>query len=600
MKPLPTIQEATKKNSLERAACVDVAMRRKPADLVIQNGNLLSVRTGEILKVWGVAVVGRRVAAIGNIEDCIGPQTQIIDAEGMHLIPGFCDGHLHIESSRLTAAGYASVALPGGTTSVMEDPHEICNVIGLDGIRYFLEAGSDLPMKIWPQVSSAVPPSDYETSGGDIGPEEADEAFHWPGVVGIGEVMTIQEVLDNQPRIRGIIDKGLEHRQPVEGHAASLRGRYVDAYASAGIGSDHETQPADVLDKIRRGIAVQLRTANWWEESFKRMIESILELNLDTRSVMVVTDDRHAGDLLALGSMDFNVRTAIQCGVPPIQAVQLATINPAMHFGLEQEIGEITPGRLADILLVPDLQEMRIAATIASGKIVARDGKLLINLLTSDIPSYASQSIHFPRLIRAEDFVIAGPVGKQMVDVRLTSYSRPSGTAKLAIINGEVQRDRDQDVTKISVIDRHSGTMRKGVGFVRGLGFCHGAVASTIAHDAHNLIVIGGSDEEMALAANRLTKIDGGIIVVRGDAVLAELALPVAGLMSPLPPAEVAGRLDELDRAAKSIGAADWLGSSPTMILTYLTLSAAQPLLITDFGLVDVEKNSLVPLFAES
>jgi adenine deaminase len=296
--------------------------------------------------------------------------------------------------------------------------------------------------------------------------------------------------------------------------------------------------------------------------------------------------------------MDFNVRCAIEAGMPPIQAVQMATINVAVHFGLTQEIGEVAPGRLADVVLVRDLNQMKVAMTVANGQVVAQDGALTTALPEALVPDYVRNTVHLQRVIRAEDFAISSPQPGRTIMVRLPSFSRPAGTVELPVEAGVVHADPARGVTKLAVIDRHTGRGGMGLGFARGLGPMRGALATTVGHDAHNLIVAGADDRAMALAANRAAELGGAIVVVDGEQVRAELSLPVAGLMSPRPAAAVARRLEALNRVARELGTGEWMGDAPVPIFTFLTLTAAHPLLITDHGFVDVEQGRVVSQFS--
>lgn len=586
-----------KKDSKERAHCIDVALQRSPADLVIQNGQLVSVASGEILPNQGIAIAGRRIAAVGNVSGLIGEQTEVIDAENKYMIPGLIDGHLHIESSRLSPSHFATTVLPTGTTSVMEDPHELCNVIGLDGVRYFLEVSTALPLKIFTQIPSAVPPSPFETSGGRIDAADMARAFQWPRVVGIGEMMNIDEVLSNDSRFHSMISTGRSFRQPVEGHANLVSGARLDAYTAAGIGSDHEISADDFLDKLRRGLAIQLRSHSWWQDTFEEVIGQILVQGLDTHQIMLVTDDRDANEFHEIGGMDANLRQAIALGISPITAIQMATLNPARHFGLLHEVGLLAPGRLGDVLLVEDLQDLRVSATIANGRLVAKDGKMVTHFPSDVLPKYVRDTVRLPRKLTEKDFQVKASHQKNHVEVKLPSYSRPEKKALLPVRSGCVQRDPTQQITKLAVVERHTRKGGMGIGFVQGLGFLEGAVACTISHDAHNLIVVGGSDGDMAVAANRCAELGGGLVVVHQGSVLAELPLPIGGLMSDLPAEEVRRKLAACDKAARGLGSADWLGDNPTMILTYLALTAANPQTITDKGFVDIEKRQIESIF---
>jgi adenine deaminase len=591
------IQTAMAKDSKERARCIDVALKRSPADLVVTNGQLVNVTSGEILPDWGIAFAGRRIAAVGNVSGLIGSQTEVLDAENNYLVPGLIDGHLHIESSRLSPTHFAAAVLPRGTTTVMEDPHELCNVIGLDGVEYFIDANERLPLKIFTQVPSAVPPSPFETSGGDIDAADMARAFQWPLVLGIGEMMNIDEILANEPRFHKMISTGHALRQPVEGHANGVAGSRLDAYTASGIGSDHEIAAEDFLAKLRRGLAIQLRSHSWWQETFEEVVGQVLVQGLDTHQIMLVTDDRDANEFHEIGGMDANLRQAISLGLDPITAIQMATLNPARHFGLLHEVGLIAPGRLGDVLLVEDLQNLQASAVIANGELIAREGELLTSFAGERLPVYVRDTVRLPHKLTAEDFQVKAPGSNNRVEVKMPSYSRPDKKALLPVQGGYVQRDPKRQITKLAVIERHTGEGGIGVGFVQGLGFLKGAVACTISHDAHNLIVVGGADADMAAAVNRCAELGGGLVVCSQGQVLAELPLPIGGLMSDLPAEEVRRKLAACDKAARELGSADWLGQNPTMILTYLALTAANPQTITDKGYVDIEKRQIESIF---
>ena len=539
-----------------------MALGKQLADLVIRGGKLVNVYTGEILEDMDIAIAGERIALVGDANACIGPDTEIIDVEGAYLTPGFVDAHYHIESSRLAPWRHAEITLARGLTALVEDPHEACSPGGLDAIRYFLENTQGLPQKVYVQVPSATPPTNVETTGGYIGGKEFKQALEWPRVTGLGEMMDPPRIFGNDARTWSLVKEAISAGQPIEGHGG-FTGNRLAAYASAGIQSTHSPNtPENALEMLRQGFTIQLKA-----EREANTIKKLLESQVDWSRIGLAVDDRPVEKLLELGSLDHEVRLAIELGVPPVRAYQMATINNARHWRLDRDIGGIAPGRYADILVISDLEKVAIERVFASGKEVARNGKLLVSLEVPDqgnrlAPSYALDTVKLRRKVTADDFKVPAPVeitcrGQERVWVHALvippfyfSDDLEAITCKLPVRNGFVEPALGTGINKVAIVERHQGTGNIGLGFWRW-GFERGAIAMSVLHDSHNISVVGANDHDMAVAVNRVAAIQGGIVVVENGRVLAELPLPIFGLMSDAPPEEVA----ELSRAVEKAAA---------------------------------------------
>lgn len=547
----------------QRQHLVQVALGKHPADLVIRGGKLVNVYTGEMLDDVDIAIAGERIALVGDASPCIGPDTEIVDVEGAYLTPGFVDAHYHIESSRLAPWRHAEITLPRGLTSLVEDPHEACAPGGLDAIRYFLGNTQGLPQKLYVQVPSATPPTNVETTGGYIGGDEFKQALEWHRVTGLGEVMDPPRIFGNDARTWSLIQAAISAGQPIEGHGG-FSGNRLAAYASAGVQSTHSPNtPEQALEMLRQGFTIQLKA-----ERETKTIEKLLESRVDWSRIGLAVDDRPVEKLLELGSLDHEVRLAIELGIPPVRAYQMATINNARHWRLDRDIGGIAPGRYADILVVSDLEKVVIERVFANGKEVARNGKLLIPLEgpgqpSRHAPGYALNTVRLQRKVTADDFKVGAPVeitcsrGQERVWVYALvippfyfSDDLEAITCKLPVRNGFVEPVPGTGVNKVAIVERHRGTGNIGLGFWRW-GFQRGAVAMSVLHDSHNISVVGANDHDMAVAVNRVAEIQGGIVVVENGRILAELPLPIFGLMSDAPPKEVA----ELSRAVEKAAA---------------------------------------------
>jgi adenine deaminase len=582
---------------------VDVAMGRRPADLVITNGRWVNVHSGEILSGYDVAIYGKRIAFVGqDAGHTIGPSTELIAANGRYLVPGLCDAHMHVESGMLTVTEFARAVIPHGTTSMFIDPHEIANVLGLEGVRLMHDEAGTLPINIFVQMPSCIPSAPgLETSGAAIGPEEVAEAMKWPGIVGLGEMMNFPGVYSNDAAMHAEVQETMKAGKVVGGHYASIDlGLPFHGYVAGGPADDHEgTRLEDAIARVRQGMKAMLRLGSAWHD-VANQIKAVTELGLDSRNFILCTDDSHSGTLVNEGHMDRVVRHAIAHGLAPITAIQMATLNTAIHFGLERELGSITPGRLADIVITSDLVTLPIEMVIASGEIVAKRGKLAIELPSFDYPQMATGTVNLGKSLTAADFDILAPDGLEQVTVRtigVVENQAPTIALEsvLPVRDGLVQMDRANDVCQIALVERHRGTGGITNGFVSGFGFigtC--AVASTVAHDSHHMIVVGTDKKNMAQAANRLAEVRGGIIVIQDGEEIALVELPIAGLMSD-ETAEIVAR--KADRMVEGFERCGCKLNNAYMQLSLLALVVIPELRISDLGIVDVREFAIVPLF---
>jgi len=572
-----------------------VCMGREPADLVIVGGRLVNVHTREVLDRVDVAVAHGRVAMFGDTRHAVGPQTEMIDAEGAYLVPGLVDTHLHVESVMVTVTGFAEAVLPHGTTTVYIDNHEMANVFGLDGMRWFLEEGRPLPLKVFLAVPSSVPAlPGFEDAGATLGPEEIRTALAWPGAAGLGEMMNMPGVLAGEEGVHGEIAATLEAGKPVTGHwsLSGWRDHRLHAYAAAGIDSDHETTTReDALAKLRAGMWVQFRDGSTFR-NVTELARVLTEDGVDPRHCLLVTDDVHPETIVTEGHLNRAVRTAVEAGVDPLVAIQMATVNAAEYFGHRRDIGSIAPGRCADILFVEDLAELRPHRVLADGREVGK-------LPAFEYPPEAFDSIRLPQPLTAANLRIEAT--GELARVRAIGIASQTVTTEHLVLeapvdDGEVRASAELDLAKAASIERHGGPGTIGLGFVRGLGLERGAVASSVAHDNHNLLVVGMNDADMLFAVERLKETGGGMIAVADGEVLALVPLPIAGLVSNRPVAEMAKRLRELETAYRALGSPL---ESPYMLVSFLSLGVIPALRLTNRGLVDGVTFTLVPPLVE-
>ena len=590
MKDFPTWGESA-------PVLVAVAGGRAPADLVIRGGRLVNVQTREVLDGWQVAIAAGRFAYVGpDASHCIGPDTCLHDAGGRYLVPGLCDGHMHIESGMLTPAEFAAAVAPHGTTTMFTDPHEIANVLGIDGVRMMHDEALMQPINIFTQMPSCAPSAPgLETTGVAITAEDVERAMAWPGIIGLGEMMNYPGVIAGDAQMLAEMAATMRAGKVVGGHYASPdRGVPFHAYAAGGAADDHEgTAEADAIARVRQGMRAMLRLGSAWYD-VETQITAITEKGLDPRNFILCTDDSHSGTLVNDGHMNRVVRHAIACGCDPLIALQMATINTATHFGLERELGSIAPGRRADLILTPDLHSLPIDAVYARGVLVAEAGQLLVPCPHYDWPAQVRQTVRLGRELSADDFAVTAPAGLDSVEARVIGVVENQAPTealvrRLAVRDGRVEGT--DDVCQIALVERHRATGGVVNGFVSGFGYRgRVAVASTVAHDSHHMIVVGTDRAMMAAAANRLGAVGGGVTVWRDGAEIALVELPIAGLMSDRPAAEVAGAAQAMVAAMQDCGCTL---NNAFMQHSLLALVVIPALRISDLGLVDVTRFAL-------
>ena len=582
---------------------IAVAAGREQADRVFRNCKLVNVQTREVLDGWQVAIAEGRFAYVGaDASHCIGEDTEIFDVNGRYLIPGLCDGHMHIESGMLTPAEFAAAVIPHGTTTMFTDPHEIANVLGLEGVRMMHDEALMQPVNIFTQMPSCAPSAPgLETTGFEISAEDVAEAMGWPGIIGLGEMMNFPGVINGDTQMLAEMAETMNAGKTVGGHYASPdRGPAFSAYVAGGAADDHEgTTEEDALARVRNGMRSMMRLGSAWYD-VETQITAITERGIDPRNFILCTDDCMAETLVNDGHMNRVVRHAIDCGCDPLIALQMATINTATHFGLERELGSIAPGRRADMIITSDLKTLPIEHVIARGKTVAKNGKITVDCPHYDWPDSARQTVHLGKPLEEKDFDILAPKGKNTVMTRVIGVVENQAPTKalnfeLPVIEGCVKASGD--VCQIALVERHRATGHVSNGFVSGFGYTGNmAIASTVAHDSHHMIVVGTSHADMALAANRLGEVGGGVTVFKDRQELALVELPIGGLMSDQPAAEVAAR------AAKMIGAMVACGcnlNNAYMQHSLLALVVIPELRISDLGLVDVTKFELTSVLED-
>lgn len=592
---------------VERAELIDTAMGRVPADIVIANVNLVSTTTGEIIEKSSIVLKGKRIARAGRISDLsrhISSKTIVIDGKDRYAVPGFIDLHIHIESTLLDPVGFSKIALKHGTTTVVADPHEVVNVLGIYGLKMFIEASRELPLKILYEVPSCVPATDpsymLETFGSLLDSRSVEEAMHLEGVAGLGEVMDFVSVIRADREVLFKVKAAWDRRMVVDGHAPLLSGEELDAYVAAGILSDHEsTSAGEALEKLRRGMFLFVREGSAWRD-LKALLPVVR--SGDCKLCAFVSDDVNVYDLFTKGHMDRIINLAVEYGVDPVKALQYATINPAIRLHLEDQIGSITPGRLGDIVITRRIEHVEPITVIANGDIVYYEGEASRQFKPTRYPDKALKTVNIgvdPEALQLTPR--AGiPDGSALVNV--IEVSPGSALTKWRILemqvsDGEVKPDPGRDIMFISVIDRHRGSGSHSAGLIKGLNFKAGAVAQTIAHDTHNLIVAGWNRRDMVTAVKRVVELQGGIVVVNDGEVVSEVELRLAGLMSVKEPEEVFREYLNMVDALKKRFHLDF--ESFFMTLALVSLPVIPELRITDRGLVDVAKAKLVPLITE-
>lgn len=563
---------------------ISVARGETPASLLLKNARIINTFVGEIEQ-GNVAICGDRIAGIGDYDKA----KEIIDLQGNYLAPGLINGHTHIESSMLHPARYTQAVVPRGTLTVVTDLHEIANVCGLKGIKFVMDWAQKLPLDMLFMAPSCVPATALETSGAQIGTEKVKELLTSPNVIGLGEVMNFPGVLSGDEEVLSkiIASQG----SVIDGHAPGLKGKELNAYIAAGIFSDHEcTMVEEGREKLKKGMYLMIR-----EGSSEKNLDALLPLVTDNtyKRCFFVVDDRSCSDLLHEGDIDWVVRKAISKGLEPIRALQMATISAAEHFRLYDR-GAIAPGYLANLVTITDLSKLEIDMVFYRGKIVARQGRPLFSL--PYIQPELSHTICIKPLttellsLRAKQSNLTEETSP-IIEIIPEQIATKKRVEKVKVVDGMIVPDLEKDILKLVVVERHKASGNIGLGLVKGFGLKQGALASSVAHDSHNIIAVGANDFDILKAIEEITRLQGGLVACANHKVLASLPLPIAGLLSPEPLEVVVAQFEQLEKAAASLGN---LPPAPFSILSFLALPVIPELRLTDLGLVDVVAFKLI------
>ncbi|HIQ29662.1 MAG TPA: adenine deaminase [Candidatus Caldiarchaeum subterraneum] len=581
---------------------IEAAQGKRRLSLLIQNVDVLNIFTGELIRA-SIGIYGDRIAYVGP--DSMDAE-KTIDGNGLAAVPGLIDTHLHIESSMVVPSRFAEAVLPHGTTTVCADPHEIANVLGKDGIRMMLENAKDLPMKIYFFASTCVPESNAVTAGAEIKPEDVEEMLEWEGIVGLGEVMDYEGVVNNDPKMVKILEIGHKHNAVIDGHCVLLQGAKLNAYVAVGPEADHENFTVETaLDKLRAGMYLKLRGPYILDT--RKFVQALKQLP-NPWNIILVTDDVMPDNLIDKGHLDHVVRAMIDAGMDEVEAVRSVTYRPAQHMRM-YNLGAIAPGKIADIILLKNLRRFEIDTVISNGVVVAKEQRLLVNIRHKPFDDRARNTVKLQNL-SIDDFYVKPPVENGKVKVHVIDFTKYVGeiadpaaafldmiltklnTAEVEVRNGDFILG---DVALVLVFERHGKNRNRGVGFVRNL-IHKGAVASTIAHDSHNMIVVGTNREDMYKAAQLVIESRGGTAAIMDSRTLAHIQLPIAGLMSEEQVEKVAEKMKQLRRAFKEMQVLD----HPYMpLINLLTLSVIPHARITDKGIFDVNRQQFIPWIAE-
>ncbi len=567
-------------------------------DLKLQNVKLVNVFSGEIY-VTDIYIKNKRVI---SIDPNAGLKAEkIMDCGGKYAVPGLIDAHMHFESTMLSPEALASVVVPQGTTTLCADLMEIANVAGEAGLKAMLQSMSRLPYRMLIEVSSRVPTAPgLETTGAVLGPKEVADIMGWDESVSLGELDPSKILFVKEEYIHKIADT-LSRRKLVNGHAIGRLGQELNVYASSGISDDHECVTAqEMIERLRVGMKVFIREGSS-ERNVDALVKGILDHHLDTDNLMFCTDDKHAREIQVEGHINYNVARSVELGLDPMHAIQMATVNTAKHFRIEDEIGSITPGRLADILLVKDLKEMKPEMVLFEGKVVAENGHLTQDCTVGTYPEWIKNTVTLLKPVTADSFKVSskiqnGTAKVHVIDLIKAQIINNHEICELPVKDGEILMDQSRDILKLSVVERYGKNGNIGIGFVHGFSLQKGALAYSMSHDHHNIVVVGTNEIDMAAAVNEVARLHGGLSIACDGQIKGSMELPIGGLMSEKTADEVMEQMDLLNAEVKKMGCEL---SAPFMTLSFISLPTVPELGLTDMGLVDVLEHKLISLEAE-
>ena len=577
---------------------IEAGLGKYACDLKIENIKLVNVFSGEVYKT-DIYIKNKRIVSIDPSADL--DAKEIIDGKGRYALPGLIDAHMHFESTMLSPEALASVVVPQGTTTLCADLMEIANVAGEKGLRAMLQSMSRLPYRMLIEVSSRVPTAPgLETTGAVLGAEEVAQIMDWEESVSLGELDPSKILFVKDEYIHKIADT-LSRRKLVNGHAIGRLGQELNVYASSGISDDHEcVNVNEMIERLKVGMKVFIREGSS-ERNVDELIKGVLEKKLDTSNLMFCTDDKHAREIQVEGHINYNVSRAIELGLDPMKSVQMATVNTAKHFRMEDEIGSITPGRLADIILVEDWHDMKPDIVIFEGNVIAQNGELVKECKVEDYPDWLKHTVILKNPVTPESFEVPskkmeGTTKIHVIEMIPRQIINNHIIKDVSVKNGMIQVDVEQDILKLAVVERYGKNGNIGIGFVQGFELKKGALAYSMSHDHHNIVVVGTNDEDMALAVNEVVRLNGGLSVACDGKILNSMELPIGGLMSEKPAEEVMAQLDILNEDAKKLGCNM---DAPFMSLSFISLPTVPELGLTDKGLVDVLAHQLIELEVE-
>lgn len=579
----------------ERKDLIAAAQGHQPLDLLIRRVRLVNVYTGRVEP----AALGIRHGRIVSLDADGFAARQIVDADGLYAMPGFIDTHIHVDSTLLVPENLAQLIVPRGTTALFADPMEIANVAGLAGMEVLLASMARLPYHILIEVSSRVPTAPgLETAGGELDLQAVQQVLDWEACVSLGE-LDPSKVLGLRDEYLAKVEAAHARNKIANGHAAGLCGHALAGYACGGLTDDHEAVDyAEALERLRLGLAVLVRDGST-ERNLEPILTGVLREGLDTRHLMFCTDDKHPNDIRDEGHIDSLVNRAIAQGMPPVQAIQMATLNAAVHFRVDHVLGSLAPGRWADIILAPSLDDIRPSQVFFKGQLVAQDGGMVVPPAPPTYPAWIRQTITVQRGTQAADFRLTAPgtsARVRVIELYADQIINQAGETTLPVVAGNVVADPAQDVLKLAVVERYGKNGNIGLAFVRGFGLKRGALASSVAHDHHNIIVAGVDEADMAACVRAIAEMQGGLAIAAGGQVLGRLPLPIGGLLSEAPVEEVIASLEAITAIAHDLGCTL---PAPFMTISFISLPTVPELGLTDHGLVSVREHALISTFVE-